>query len=82
MQDEQAQVIVYTLTRKEADAVAEAPDGLRYYSDSSSVEEKAAELQQWADGVKKIMVATSAFEVGVNYAYVRVVKSTKYKNVH
>ena len=71
MQDERARVIVYTLTRKEADAVAEALDGLRYYSDSGSVEEKAAALQQWVDGVKKIVVATSAFGVGVNYAHVR-----------
>lgn len=71
VEDERARVIIYVLTRAEVDVVAEALNGLRYYSDSGTVDEKAAFLQQWVDGVPKIMVATSAFGPGVNYPCVR-----------
>lgn len=71
VQEERARVIVYASTRGEVDVLAQALDGLPYYSDSGGAEEKAEHLQRWVDGSTRVMVATSAFGPGVDYPSVR-----------
>jgi superfamily II DNA helicase RecQ len=71
--EKEARIIVYTLSREEADLIADAVGGSVYYSDSGSEVEKAASLDQWRAGVNLVMVATSAFGMGVDYASVRAV---------
>ena len=71
--EERARVIVYTSTRRAVDVLAEALDGLAYYSDSGTMKEKGEQLQRWVDGCQRVMVATSAFGPGVDYPCVRAV---------
>lgn len=74
MQNEkEARVIVYTLSREEADVIAGAVGGLIYYSDSGTDAEKTVSLNQWRAGEFLVMVATSAFGMGVDYPSVRAV---------
>ena len=74
MQNEkEARVIVYTLSREEADVIADAVGGLIYYSDSGTDAEKTVSLNQWRTGEFLTMVATSAFGMGVDYPSVRAV---------
>jgi hypothetical protein len=71
--EKEARLIVYTLGREEADVIADAVAGLVYYSDSGTEAEKAASLDRWRAGEFLVMVATSAFGMGVDYPSVRAV---------
>ena len=71
--EKEARVIVYTLSREEADVIADAVGGSVYYSDSGTDAEKAASLDRWRNGESVVMVATSAFGMGVDYPSVRAV---------
>ena len=64
-------IIIYVLSRHQADELANMLGCNTYYSDSGSDEEKVQVLATWRDGQKRLLVATSAFGVGVDYAYVR-----------
>lgn len=67
MHDPRARVIVYAVTRRDVNALADVLDGLPYYSDSGTAEEKTEQLQRWVDGSRTVMVATGAFGLGVDY---------------
>jgi hypothetical protein len=71
--EEAARVIVYVNERQQADELAALVGGLVYYSDSGSTEEKAAILQSWQSREHRVIVATSAFGMGVDYHAVRAV---------
>jgi hypothetical protein len=43
------------------------PDRVTNYSDSGTMEEEGEQFQQRVDGLKRVMVATSAFGPGVDY---------------
>jgi ATP-dependent DNA helicase RecQ len=43
-----------------------------YYSDSGTVQEKATVLERWRSGARRVVMATSAFGMGVDYGHVRV----------
>ena len=66
-------MIVYTLTREVANEIAAALGVDTYYSDSGTVDEKAAVLTRWMDGSRRAVVATSAFGMGVDYPRVAAV---------
>ena len=65
--DPTARIIIYTLTREVAAEIAAALEIDAYYSDSGTVDEKAAVLTRWLDGSHQAVVATSAFGMGVDY---------------
>lgn len=71
--EEDARAIVYTQTRGEADKLSQRLTCPVYYSDSGSTEEKEEVLQRWRQGTSKVVVATSAFGMGVDYPCVRAV---------
>lgn len=71
--DRDARVIVYALKREEVDDLSDALSCPAYYSDSGSEEEKERAFKEWRRGLCKVMVATSAFGMGVDYAHVRAV---------
>ena len=71
--DSAARVIIYTSTRDEAREIATALDVDMYFSDSGTVDEKAAVLTRWIDGRHQAVVATSAFGMGVDYPRVAAV---------
>lgn len=70
-------IIVYTLSRNDADAIAShlrsaGVSALSYHSHVHT-EERAHRQRQWSSGQVNVMCATSAFEVGINNAHVRFV---------
>lgn len=69
--DSAARLIVYTVTRHEADRLSEQVGCPRYYSDSGDVSEKQQAMDQWRRGLSKVMVATSAFGMGIDFPSVR-----------
>jgi superfamily II DNA helicase RecQ len=71
--DSAARVIVYTQTRQTAADIAGALGVDAYYSDSGTTDEKAAVLSRWINGVHRVVVATSAFGMGVDYPRVAAV---------
>ena len=71
--DANARVIVYTQIRTDADSLSSRLACPVYYSDSGEEDEKEAALRQWRTGGSTVMVATSAFGMGVDYAHVRAV---------
>jgi Orsellinic acid/F9775 biosynthesis cluster protein D/DEAD/DEAH box helicase/Helicase conserved C-terminal domain len=71
--DAAARVIVYARTRGTAKEIATALHADAYYSDSGTVDEKAAVLTRWIDGSHPVMVATSAFGMAVDYPRVAAV---------
>jgi superfamily II DNA helicase RecQ len=73
IQEQGARCIIYTITKLEANEVAERLQGLVYYSDSGTDSEKASALAKWVDGESRVMVATSAFGPGINHGHVRAV---------
>ncbi|KAI1607822.1 P-loop containing nucleoside triphosphate hydrolase protein [Exophiala viscosa] len=66
-------VIVYVNSREDARILASELGCESFYSDLGSIEEKEQVTARWRDGVHRVIVATSAFGAGVDYAYVRVV---------
>ena len=68
-------VLVYVLTRGEATELAESLECPFYFSDSGTATEKAETVERWRRGMEcsPIMVATSAFGMGVDYAHVRMI---------
>ncbi|ERF71905.1 hypothetical protein EPUS_09389 [Endocarpon pusillum Z07020] len=68
-----ARVIVYAQSRGEADQVSQRLSCPVYYSDSGSSEEKEEAFEQWRRGTSRVIVATSAFGMGVDYPHVRAV---------
>lgn len=69
-----SRAIIYTRTRPVADKVAAEIGCPVYYSDSGTVEEKAAVLAGWVGGIEsRVLVATSAFGAGIDYPSVRAV---------
>lgn len=71
--DDQARIIVYVTTRDEAREVAARLECEYYHSNSGPAEEKEQAMARWRDGIHRVIVATSAFGTGVDYAHVRVV---------
>lgn len=71
--DSTARVIIYTSTRDEAREMAAALDIDAYFSDSGTIDEKAAVLTRWIEGRHSAVVATSAFGMGVDYPRVAAV---------
>ena len=71
--DPTARVIIYTLSCTTAQEIATALDVDMYYSDSGTVDEKAAVLTRWIEGHQQAVVATSAFGMGVDYPRVATV---------
>lgn len=71
--DVTARVIVYVLSRRVADEIATALGVDAYYSDSGTTDEKAAMLSRWLEGRHRVIVATSAFGMGVDYPRVAAV---------
>lgn len=69
--DPAARFIIYTCTRADADSVSDQLQCPKYYSDSGDVDEKQEAMQQWRSGQHKVMVATSAFGVGIDFPSVR-----------
>lgn len=69
--DPTARLLVYTMTRATADEMSEQLSCPKYYSDSGNAEEKQAATRTWRDGASKVMVATSAFGMGVDFPSVR-----------
>jgi superfamily II DNA helicase RecQ len=65
--DPTARVIIYTLTRDDAREMAAALEIEAYFSDSGTVDEKAAMLTRWIEGCHRAIVATSAFGMGIDY---------------
>ena len=68
-----ARVIVYAPSRKEVDQLSGRLSCPAYYSDSGNDEEKDKAFQLWRQGSSKVIVATSAFGMGIDYPHVRVV---------
>ena len=72
--EEAGRIIVYVQSRDEADSLQEALQCPVYYSDSGDEDEKARAAQQWREGreeMDRVIVATSAFGLGVDYSAVR-----------
>ena len=69
--DRHARLIVYTKTRAEADELSRRLGCPKYYSDSGDAEEKQDAMEQWRAGGSKVMVATSAFGMGIDFPSVR-----------
>lgn len=66
--------IIYTAIWADADTVAERLGCQRYYSDSGDEAAKAAALNGWImRRPSVVMVVTSAFGLGIDYAHVRLV---------
>lgn len=64
---------MYINSREDARTLASELGCESFYSDSGSMEEKEQVTARWRDGVHRVIVATSAFGAGVDYAHVRVV---------
>jgi superfamily II DNA/RNA helicase len=74
LHDEAAgRAIVYSTRRHEVDTLATLLDCEVYYSDSGTVQQKAAVMERWRSGARRVIAATSAFGMGVDYGHVRVV---------
>ena len=71
--DPTARVIIYTSTRETAKEIAAALHVDAYFSDSGTVNEKAAVLTRWIEEPHQAVVATSAFGMGVDYPRVAAV---------
>lgn len=71
--DDSARNIVYTRTRDEADTLSEMLDCPKYYSDSGDHAEKHQAVMRWRAGDSKVIVATSAFGMGIDFPCVRCV---------
>ena len=71
--DPGAQAIIYTGTRHDADKLAGLLRCDAYYLDSGTLKDKAGVLTRWVQGAYKVIVATSAFGTGIDYAHVRLV---------
>lgn len=69
--DPDARLLVYTITRPDADDVSERLGCPKYYSDSGDASEKARAMQTWRDGHRRVLVATSAFGMGIDFPSVR-----------
>lgn len=70
-------ILVYTLSRDDADTIASrlrsvGVAALSYHSHIDT-RERARRQLQWSSGQVDVMCATSAFEVGINNAHVRLV---------
>lgn len=68
-----ARVIIYTGTRATADELSSRLQCLVYYSDSAEEAEKAKVAERWRQGEHRVIVATSAFGMGIDYPAVRAV---------
>ena len=64
---------MYARTRETTKEIATALHADAYYSDSDTVNEKAAVLTRWINGSHPVMVATSAFGMAVDYPRVAAV---------
>ena len=64
---------MYARTRETAKEIATALHADIYYSDSGTVNEKAAVLTRWINSSHPVIVATSAFGMAVNYPRVAAV---------
>lgn len=71
--DVAARIIVYVRLKETARTLAELIGCEYYYSDSGSVDEKEQVVARWRAGTYRVIVATSAFGTGVDYAHVRMV---------
>lgn len=65
--DPSARLIVCTPMRNEAHDVNDLLSCPKYYSDCGDAREKRQAIEQWRTGVSKVMVATSAFGVGIDF---------------
>ncbi|KAK5020796.1 hypothetical protein LTS07_011432 [Exophiala sideris] len=70
---EEERLIVYANSRDDARLFASEFSCESFYSDSGSPEEKEQVMTRWRDRVYRVIIATSAFGAGIDYAYVRVV---------
>lgn len=71
--EEEDRGIVFTRTTAQADALAVEIGCNAYHSSSGSEAEKLAVLDGWYKGEDRWLVGTSAFGLGVDHPYVRVV---------
>jgi len=68
-----ARAIVYCQARADVVEAGKLLNGLCYYSDSGTKEEKDEAMEAWMRGDVRVIVATSAFAEGVDYPQVRLV---------
>jgi superfamily II DNA helicase RecQ len=71
--EDRARVIVYVNRKEEARAMAARLGCEYYYSDSGTAEDKEQVVARWRNGEHRVIIATSAFGTGVDYAHVRCV---------
>ena len=71
--DDQARIIVYVNRKEDAQTMAARLGCEYYYSDSGTVAEKEQVVARWRNGDHRVIMATSAFGTGVDYAHVRCV---------
>jgi superfamily II DNA helicase RecQ len=71
--DSDARIIVYTGLKEVVRKLAQLINCEYYYSNSGTLAEKEQVVARWRDGIHRVIVATSAFGTGVDYAHVRMV---------